>query len=146
MRKSKVGAQYAESTIAKENTEFDTTNYTTSIAGLSHVWGDGSGSLHEKVDPVLLEMLRQVLEPIRTEAEYQVKLERDREFTWFGFDRDSSGHPAFVNHERFATIMTETLVGKVVERFPQPVSSIRETDKLILFMSSSLGVSAISVI
>ncbi|KAI1737988.1 hypothetical protein F4680DRAFT_426738 [Xylaria scruposa] len=86
-----------------------------------------SGKPHEKVDSGLLERLRHVLEPIRTEAEHQVELERDRESTWFGFDRDSSGHPAFVDHGRFASIMTESLAGKVVERFPQLVSFIGET-------------------
>ncbi|KAI0544412.1 hypothetical protein F4679DRAFT_576867 [Xylaria curta] len=86
-----------------------------------------SDNPHEKVDSGLLERLRHVLEPIRTEAEHQFELERDRESTWFGFDRDSSGHPAFVDHGRLAAIMTESLAGKVVERFPQLVSFIGET-------------------
>ncbi|TGJ84807.1 hypothetical protein E0Z10_g3967 [Xylaria hypoxylon] len=86
-----------------------------------------SGNPHEKVDPVLLQRLRQVLEPIRTEAEHVVELDQDRESTWFGFDRDSSGHPTFVDHGRFTAIMTESLAGNAAERYPQLVSFIGET-------------------
>ncbi|KAI0903577.1 hypothetical protein F4823DRAFT_635572 [Ustulina deusta] len=87
-------------------------------------WG---GKPHEKVNPTLLQRLRQVFEPIRTEAEHEVELDRDRESTWFGFDRDSSGHPTFVDYGRFAAIMTQSLAGKVDGRFPQLVSFIGET-------------------
>jgi hypothetical protein len=91
-----------------------------------------SGNPHEKIDSLLLERLRQVLEPVRTEAEHEAELDRDRESTWFGFDRDSSGHPTFVDYGRFAAIMTESLAGKVSDIFPQLVSFIGETGRLFV--------------
>ncbi len=96
------------------------------------------GKPHEKVNPTLLQRLRQVFEPIRTEAEHEVELDWDRESTWFGFDRDSSGHPTFVDYGRFAAIMTQSLAGKVDGRFPQLVSFIGETGRFIVLIVSSL--------
>ncbi|KAI8631062.1 FabD/lysophospholipase-like protein [Xylariaceae sp. FL1651] len=87
-------------------------------------WG---GKPHEKVDPIFLQRLRQVLEPIRTEAEHEAELDQDRDTTWFGFVRDSSGQPTFVDYGRFSAIMTESLTRKVVDSFPQLVSFIGET-------------------
>ncbi|KAI1119643.1 hypothetical protein F5Y14DRAFT_396046 [Nemania sp. NC0429] len=94
-----------------------------------HVPGASSrgGKLHEKIDPVLLQRLRHVFEPIRTEAEHGAELEQDRESTWFGFDRDSSGHPTFVDHGRFTAIMTESITENGASRFPRLVSFIGET-------------------
>ncbi|KAI3328065.1 FabD/lysophospholipase-like protein [Xylariaceae sp. AK1471] len=82
---------------------------------------------HEKVDPVLLQRLRQVLEPIRTEPEHEAELDQDQTTTWFGLDRDSSGQPTFIDYGRFAAIMNDSLAGKEADRFPQLVSFIGET-------------------
>ncbi|KAI1325062.1 FabD/lysophospholipase-like protein [Xylariaceae sp. FL0255] len=87
-------------------------------------WG---GKPHEKVDPTLLKRLREVLEPSRTEAEHEEELEQDRDTTWFGFDRDSSGQPSLVDHGRYATMMAESLCGRTTDRYPQFVSFIGET-------------------
>lgn len=81
-----------------------------------------------------------MFEPKRTEVEHEAELVQDRESTWFGFDRDSSGHPTFVDYGRFAAIMTEGLIGKVDRRFPQLVSFIGETGMftaLIVFFLES---------
>ncbi|KAI2468208.1 hypothetical protein F4781DRAFT_399238 [Annulohypoxylon bovei var. microspora] len=87
-------------------------------------WG---GKPHEKADPVLIERLRQILEPIRTETDHEAELIKDRETTWFGFGRDSSGHPIFQDYGRFATIMSESRSGGTADRYPQLVSFIGET-------------------
>ncbi|KAI1079978.1 hypothetical protein F5B20DRAFT_147122 [Whalleya microplaca] len=55
------------------------------------------------------------------------ELLEDRETTWFGFSRDSSGHPIFQDHGRFAAIMGESHTGEVVDKYPQLVSFIGET-------------------
>ncbi|KAI1453420.1 hypothetical protein F4805DRAFT_443421 [Annulohypoxylon moriforme] len=87
-------------------------------------WG---GKPHEKADPVVIEKLRQILEPVRTEAEHEAELIRDRETTWFGFGRDSSGHPIFQDFGRFAAIMSESHSSRITDRYPQLVSFIGET-------------------
>ena len=78
--------------------------------------------------------LRQILEPVRTEAEHETELVRDRETTWFGFGRDSSGHPIFQDYGRFATIMSESHSNGIADRYPQLVSFIGETGNAISFI------------
>ncbi|KAI1446087.1 hypothetical protein F5Y02DRAFT_426089 [Annulohypoxylon stygium] len=85
------------------------------------------GKPHEKADPVVIGRLRQILEPVRTEAEHEAELVRDRETTWFGFGRDSSGHPIFQDYGRFAAIMSESHSSGIADRYPQLVSFIGET-------------------
>ncbi|KAI1411011.1 hypothetical protein F5Y13DRAFT_201533 [Hypoxylon sp. FL1857] len=87
-------------------------------------WG---GKPHEKADPVVIQKLRQIFEPLRTEADHEVELVRDRETTWFGLGRDSSGHPVFHDYGRFAAIMSECRAVETTHRYPQLVSFIGET-------------------
>ncbi|KAI0888475.1 uncharacterized protein GGS22DRAFT_198203 [Annulohypoxylon maeteangense] len=87
-------------------------------------WG---GKPHEKADPVVIKRLREILEPVRTEAEHEAELIRDRETTWFGFSRDTSGHPIFQDWGRFAAIMNESHSSRIADRYPQLVSFIGET-------------------
>ncbi|KAI1100934.1 hypothetical protein F4804DRAFT_348064 [Jackrogersella minutella] len=87
-------------------------------------WG---GKPHEKADPEVIERLRQIFEPTRTEADHELELAKDRETTWFGFSRDSSGHPIFQDYGRLATIMNESQADVTTDRYPQIVSFIGET-------------------
>ncbi|OTA56311.1 FabD/lysophospholipase-like protein [Hypoxylon sp. EC38] len=87
-------------------------------------WG---GKPHEKADLVVIQRLRQIFEPLRTETDHEVELARDQETTWFGFGRDSSGHPIFQDYGRLAAIMSESHVVGTTDRYPQLVSFIGET-------------------
>ncbi|KAF3067258.1 hypothetical protein GL218_08593 [Daldinia childiae] len=88
---------------------------------------DRNGKPHEKADPLVVHRLRQILEPIRTEAEHESELLEDRDTTWFGFGRDAFGHPLFHDFGRFAAIMSETVTDETVERYPQLTTFIGET-------------------
>jgi hypothetical protein len=90
----------------------------------AHGWG---GNPHEKTDPVILQRLQQVFEPVRTEADHQRELLEDEDTTWFGFGRDSSGHPIFQDCGRFAAIMGDSYTKEIPQRYPQLVSFIGET-------------------
>ncbi|RYP02992.1 hypothetical protein DL764_005446 [Monosporascus ibericus] len=87
-------------------------------------WG---GKPHEKADPLVVQRLRQILEPIRSEADHQAELMEDEDTTWFGFGRDSAGNPIFQDHGRFAAVMGECRGGNIAGRYPQLVSFIGET-------------------
>ncbi|KAI1760166.1 FabD/lysophospholipase-like protein [Hypoxylon sp. FL1150] len=88
-----------------------------------------NGKPHEKADPIVVQRLRQILEPTRTEAEHESELLEDRDTTWFGFGRDASGHPLFHDYGRFAAIMSETVAftDETAERYPQLATFIGET-------------------
>ncbi|KAI0122402.1 FabD/lysophospholipase-like protein [Daldinia grandis] len=86
-----------------------------------------NGKPHEKADPLVVHRLRQILEPIRTEAEHESELLEDRDTTWFGFGRDAFGCPLFHDYGRFAAIMSETVTDETVDRYPQLTTFIGET-------------------
>lgn len=88
-------------------------------------WG---GKPHEKANPEVVHRLRQIFEPIRSEADHQQELLDDEETAWFGYGRDTSGHPVFQDYGRFATVMGESHAREVaMERYPQLVTFIGET-------------------
>lgn len=77
---------------------------------------------------MVIDRLRQILEPVRTEEEHEAELLEDEDTTWLGFGRDASGRSVLHDYGRFAAIMGETLVeDTATERFPQLVSFIGET-------------------
>jgi hypothetical protein len=72
--------------------------------------------------------LRQIFEPVRSEADHQQELLDDEETAWFGYGRDSTGHPVFQDYGRFAAVMGESHAREVaMERYPQLVTFIGET-------------------
>ncbi|KAK9426461.1 hypothetical protein SUNI508_02902 [Seiridium unicorne] len=88
-------------------------------------WG---GKPHEKADPMIVQRLRQIFEPIRSEEDHQQELLDDEETSWFGYGKDSSGHPVFQDYGRFAAVMGESHGREVaMERYPQLVTFIGET-------------------
>ncbi|EMR64244.1 patatin-like serine protein [Eutypa lata UCREL1] len=97
-------------------------------------WG---GKPHEKADPIVVQRLRQILEPNRTEADHQAELIEDEDTTWFGFGRDASGNPIFEDHGRFAVIMGECH-NTATERYPQLVSFIGETGSVQIPLASNV--------
>lgn len=94
-------------------------------------WG---GMPHEKADPEVVLRLRQVFEPIRSEADHEQELLDDEETAWFGYGRDPAGHPVFHDYGRYAAVMGESHAREVaMERYPQLVTFIGETGQLIGF-------------
>lgn len=89
-----------------------------------------NGKPHEKADPGVVQTLRQILEPTRTEAEHASELLEDEDTTWFGLGRDASGQPMFYDYGRFAAIMSELVANRSSDIYPQLVSVIGETGEL----------------
>ncbi|TGJ81236.1 hypothetical protein E0Z10_g7507 [Xylaria hypoxylon] len=86
-----------------------------------------NGKPHEKADPRVVDRLRQILEPTRTEEEHEAELLEDQDTTWFGYGRDASNHPQLYDYGRFAAIVAETHTEEMGERYPQLASFIGET-------------------
>ncbi|KAI0403160.1 hypothetical protein F4802DRAFT_316845 [Xylaria palmicola] len=85
-----------------------------------------NGKPHEKADPRVVDRLRQILEPTRTEEEHEAELLEDQDTTWFGYGRDASNHPQLYDYGRFSAIMAETQA-EGGDRYPQLASFIGET-------------------
>ncbi|KAI0124847.1 hypothetical protein BJ170DRAFT_478611 [Xylariales sp. AK1849] len=85
------------------------------------------GRQHEKSDPGVVQRLRQILEPTKSEVEHDKDIQMDDRTTWFGVGRDSSNRPIFEDYGRFATIMTESQSAEMGHRYPQLVSFIGQT-------------------
>ncbi|KAI0871339.1 hypothetical protein GGS24DRAFT_492309 [Hypoxylon argillaceum] len=86
-----------------------------------------NGKPHEKANPLVVDRLRQILEPTRTEEEHEAELLEDQDTTWFGYGRDASNHPQLYDYGLFAAIMAETHTEEAGERYPQLASFIGET-------------------
>jgi hypothetical protein len=90
------------------------------------------GKPHEKADRKVVERLRQILEPQRSEEEQQDLHRNGEDTTWFGISRDSSGVPIFQDYERYATIMEQSRSSEGIVRYPQLVSFIGQTGEAII--------------
>ncbi|KAI0205198.1 hypothetical protein F4808DRAFT_473273 [Astrocystis sublimbata] len=88
-----------------------------------------NGKPHEKADPVVVDRLRQILEPTRSEEEHEAELLEDQETTtWFGYGRDAASNtPHLYDYGRFSAILSETHREEAGERHPQLASFIGET-------------------
>ncbi|KAK6071894.1 hypothetical protein SCUP515_07678 [Seiridium cupressi] len=86
-----------------------------------------NGKPHERSDPLVLQRMRRILEPSRSETEHEAELREDEDTSWFGFGRDAAGQPVFHDYGRFAAIMTDSARDDVPERHPQLASFIGET-------------------
>ncbi|KAL8777571.1 MAG: hypothetical protein Q9213_007807 [Squamulea squamosa] len=86
---------------------------------------DGYG--HERIDKLVVERYRSILEP-SSNAEEQEALHRDDEdTTWFGIGRDDADDPVFEDYGRFAALMQDSLPRPGAVRHPQLVSFIGQT-------------------
>ncbi|KAI8947268.1 hypothetical protein F4801DRAFT_519668 [Xylaria longipes] len=86
-----------------------------------------NGKPHEKADPLVVDRLRQILEPTRSEEEHEAELLEDQDTTWFGYGRDASNAPQLYDYGRFSAILAETHTEETGERYPQLASFIGET-------------------
>lgn len=87
------------------------------------------GRPHEKSDPNIVRILRQILEPVRTDADIDTEHQADEDITWFGVGRDASNQPVLQDYGRFATLVSESQPEEPVNRYPQLVSFIGQTGK-----------------
>ncbi|KAI0517620.1 FabD/lysophospholipase-like protein [Xylaria bambusicola] len=99
---------------------------------------------HEKADVQVVQRLRQILDPKRTESDHEKDLQNDDDTTWFGVERDSSNQAIFQDHGRFTTLMTDSHSSELGNRYPQLVSFIGQTgagkSTLIKMLINRLGV------
>lgn len=102
-----------------------------------------NGKPHEKADPLVVDRLRQILEPTRTEEEHEAELLEDQDTTWFGYGRDASSHPQLNDYGLFAAIMAETHTEDAGERYPQLASFIGETGMHTISASLSTSIDAL---
>lgn len=82
---------------------------------------------HEKVDAVVVNKLRRILEPERTSAEYELEHKSDEGTLWFGIEREASKKPNLRDHGRFAALMAGNRRQDRSNRYPSLVSFIGET-------------------
>ncbi|KAG7057284.1 patatin-like serine protein [Colletotrichum scovillei] len=87
-------------------------------------WG---GRPHEKLNPQVVQRLRDILEPTQTVAEHELELKSEEDTTWFGVGRDSSNRPILQDYGRFAALMINNQTAGHGDRFPQIVSFIGQT-------------------
>lgn len=88
------------------------------------------GHAHERIDRLVVERYRNILEPPSSINEQDALYKDDEDTTWFGVSRNRAGEPVFEDYERYATLMAESpsLVPRV--RYPQLVSFIGQTGKV----------------
>lgn len=77
----------------------------------------------------MVERYRNILEPPSSIGEQDAMYKDDEDTTWFGIGRDHAGDPVFEDHERYATLMAESLSRTPRTRYPQLVSFIGQTGR-----------------
>lgn len=85
------------------------------------------GRPHEKSDPDVLRIFREILDPIRSEADVDTEHQADEETVWFGVDRDAPHGPVFQDYDRFATLVSEGQTLELKRKYPALVSFIGQT-------------------
>lgn len=87
------------------------------------------GHAHEKLDRLVVERYRNILEPPSSTEEQDALYKDDEDTTWFGIGRNQAGDPVFEDYGRYATLMAESLLLTPRVRYPQLVSFIGQTGK-----------------
>ena len=85
------------------------------------------GLQHEKMNLLIVERYRSILEPSSTPQEQNDLHREDEDTTWFGVGRDHADESVFEDHGRYATLMAQTLSNKYSLRYPQLISFIGQT-------------------
>ncbi|KAL8754211.1 MAG: hypothetical protein Q9199_004499 [Rusavskia elegans] len=86
---------------------------------------DGYG--HERIDKLVVERYRSILEPSSNAEEQETLHREDEDTTWFGIGRDHADEPVFEDYGRFAALMQDSLSKPGAVRHPQLVSFIGQT-------------------
>ena len=88
---------------------------------------DGYG--HEKIDKLVVERYRSILEPSSNSEEQDALHRDDEDTTWFGIGHSRTGEPIFEDYGLYATLMVESLSEARTVRYPQLVSFIGQTGR-----------------
>ncbi|KAF8848057.1 hypothetical protein BDZ45DRAFT_733176 [Acephala macrosclerotiorum] len=85
------------------------------------------GLPHEKINKDVAARLKEIFTPT-SDPKIQRRLhEEDRDTTWFGVCRGTSGHPELQDYGRYSRLIRESWNGKFRERWPQLVSFVGQT-------------------
>ena len=85
---------------------------------------------HEKIDRLVFERYRNILEPSSLAQDKDELHKNDEDTTWFGVGRNQTEEPIFEDYGRYSTLMLETLSEEHKVRYPQLVSFIGQTGKI----------------
>ena len=85
------------------------------------------GHAHEKIDRLVVERYRNILEPSSNTQGQESLHKDDEDTTWFGIGRDQADDPVFADYGRYATLMAESLSEAHKLRYPQLVSFVGQT-------------------
>ncbi|MCJ1354083.1 MAG: hypothetical protein MMC33_004070 [Icmadophila ericetorum] len=82
---------------------------------------------HEKVDRLVVERYRSILEPSFNIQELDDLHKEDEDTEWFGVGRNQANEPMFEDYGRYATLMAQSLSEVQDVRYPQLVSFVGQT-------------------
>ena len=85
------------------------------------------GQAHEKIDRLVVERYRNILEPSVSVQEQDALHKDDEDTVWFGIGRNGADEPIFEDYGRFAMLMAQSLSNAIRARYPQLVSFIGQT-------------------
>ena len=87
------------------------------------------GRAHERIDRLVVERYRNILEPTSDSQEQEYLHKDDEDTTWFGVGRNEADEPVFEDYGQYATLMAESLSETHKIRFPQLVSFVGQTGR-----------------
>lgn len=90
------------------------------------------GQAHERIDRLVVERYRNILEPTSNSQEQEDLHKDDEDTTWFGIGHNEAGEPVFEDYEQYATLIADSLSEAHKIRYPQLVSFIGQTGKVNL--------------
>ena len=96
------------------------------------------GHAHEKIDRLVVERYRSILEPSSSTQDQDAEHRDDEDTTWFGVGRNQSDDPIIEDYGRYTTLMAQSLSEAHQIRYPQLVSFIGQTGKFGVVSTMSL--------
>lgn len=94
------------------------------------------GRPHEKVDEEVVDRLQQVFGRL-SKQEQDLRHESDISTTWFGVDRE--GDSSYLHYSNRLIDILQDQAGDRQERFPQLVSFVGQTGRLVLLISEGIS-------
>jgi hypothetical protein len=85
------------------------------------------GLPHEKINKEVATRLKEIFTPTSDPNTQRQLHQADRDTTWFGVCRGSSGRPELQDHGRYSRLVRDSWTRKYRERWPQLVSFVGQT-------------------
>jgi hypothetical protein len=85
------------------------------------------GVLHEKINKEVAARLKEIFTPTSDPYTQRRLHQEDRDTTWFGVCRGSSGRPELRDYGRYSELARGSWTNKYRERWPQLVSFVGQT-------------------